>query len=151
MGRIFPTSFLFMEDNMRQDFKSWPLNDVYHVQEALQEYDKDLYLLYNAKTNEHLIMDTITRTAVMKIPQPGFPELTSKVVDHMKKIHVMNGFDVGEEIKKSDDKREKERQRKLDDMAQDFAKESKEAYKNAFDYGRTDGAQKYVNGIGVST
>jgi hypothetical protein len=48
----------------------------------------------------------------------------------MKKIHVLNGFDA---------------------MAEDFAKESHEAYKNAYEYGRVDGAQKYVQGIEVSS
>lgn len=137
-----------MEDTMRHDFKPWPLNDIYHVQEALQEYDKDLYLLYNSKTNEHLIMDGQINVAVMKIPQPGFPFLSSKVVEHIKKIHVLNGFDAEKEIRQQEEKQEKERQRKLADMAEDFAKESKEAYSNAFE-GRTDGVQKYVQGVSV--
>jgi flagellar biosynthesis/type III secretory pathway protein FliH len=133
----------------KNGFKSWPLNDIYHVQEQIQAYDEHLYLLYNPKTNEHLIMDGMFDVSIMKIPQPGFPFLSSKVVDHLKKIHIMNGFDADKEIKQADEKREKEHQRKVDDMAEDFAKESLEAYKNAYDYGRTDGVQKYVQGVSV--
>lgn len=141
-----------MEANMRHlhnGFKSWPLNDIYHVEEALQEYDQHLYLLYNPKTNEHLIMDGLIDVAVMKIPQPGFPVLTSRIVDHLKKIHVLNGFDASEEIRKSEEKIEREQQKIVQDIAQDFARESLEAYRNAYEYGRVDGADKYVQGVSV--
>jgi flagellar biosynthesis/type III secretory pathway protein FliH len=140
-----------MMNHLRRGFRPWPLNDIYHVEEALKEYDEHLYLLYNPQTNEHLIMDGFIDMAVMKIPQVGFPFLTSCVVDHMKKIHVLNGFDANQEIQKHEEEREREREKKLNDMAEDFAKESHEAYKNAYEYGRFDGAQKYVQGIEVSS
>jgi hypothetical protein len=141
-----------MEASMRHfknGFKSWPLNDLYHVQEALQEYDEHLFLLYNPNTNEHLIIDGLLNVAVMKIPQVGFPELSSKVVEHIKKIHVLNGFNAEKEIQQHEEKRERERAKKLDDMAEDFAKESLEAYKNAYEYGRTENVDKYVQGVSV--
>jgi hypothetical protein len=141
-----------MEEAMRHlknGFKRWPLNDIYHVEEQLKEYDEHLYLLYNPTTNEHLIMDGLFETAVMKIPQPGFPFLTSNIVDHMKKIHIANGFDADKEIKMAEAKREREHHRVMEDMAEDFARESLEAYKNAYDYGRVEGAQKYVQGVSV--
>jgi flagellar biosynthesis/type III secretory pathway protein FliH len=141
-----------MEESMRHlqnGFKRWPLNDIYHVDEQLKAYDEHLYLLYNPKTNEHLIMDGLIEVAVMKIPQPGFPHLSSKVVDHMKKIHIMNGFDADKEIKQAEERREREHQKKVNEVAEDFAKESLEAYRNAYDYGRVDGHQKYVQGVSV--
>lgn len=130
-------------------FKHWPLNDIYHVEEQLQAYDEHLYLLYNDKTNEHLIMDGLLDVAIMKIPQPGFPELTSRIVDHMRKIHVLNGFNAEKELKQADEKRERDHQKKVDEVAEDFAKESLDAYRNAHEYGRVDGHQKYVQGVSV--
>jgi hypothetical protein len=59
--------------HLRNGFKPWPLNDIYHVEEALKEYDQHLYLLYNPQTNEHLIMDGFIDVAVMKIPQVRIP------------------------------------------------------------------------------
>jgi hypothetical protein len=136
-----------MMNHLRRGFRPWPLNDIYHVESQLKAYDEQLYLLYNDKTNEHLIVDGMFDTAVMKIPQSGFPELSSKVVNHIKKIHIMNGFDAEKEIQQHEEKREQDREKKLKDMAEDFAKESHEAYKNAYEYGRFDGAQKYVHGV----
>lgn len=121
---------------MRHDFKPWPLNDIYHVQEALQAYDKDLYLLYNAKTNEHLIMDGVVNMAVMKIPQPGFPELTSKVVDHIRKIHILNGFNAAEEIRKNEEEIERRQAREAKNLAEDLAKETYKATMEEQDFGR---------------
>lgn len=135
--------------HLRNGFKQWPLNDIYHVDEALKEYDQHLYLLYNPQTNEHLIMDGLLDVAVMKIPQPGYPELTSRVVDHMKKIHVLNGFDAEKELNIAEEKRESEHQKKVAEVAQDFAKESLEAYRNAHIYGRTDKVDRYVQGVSV--
>jgi hypothetical protein len=133
----------------RKDFKQWPLNDLYHIQERLQEYDPDLYILWNGKTGEHLIMDGLMNVAVMKIPQKGFEVLDSRVVAHIKRIHTANGFSASKEIEKHEATLEREEQRKLDDIAQDFAKESKEAFNNAYNYGRVDGVQKYVQGVSV--
>jgi hypothetical protein len=141
-----------MEASMRHlqnGFRRWPLNDLYHVDEQLKAYDEHLYLLYNPKTNEHLIMDGLLDVAVMKIPQPGFSHLSSKVVDHMKKIHVLNGFDADKEIRKAEERRERDHQKKVEDMAEDFAKESLEAYRNAYIYGRTENVDKYVQGVSV--
>ncbi|MGX5390228.1 2,3-dihydroxybenzoate--AMP ligase, partial [Bacillus thuringiensis] len=39
--------------------------------------------------------------------------------------------------------------RKLNDLAEDYARESKEAFWNAHAYGRVDGVQKYVQGVNV--
>lgn len=112
---------------MRNGFKAWPLNDIYHVQEALQKYDKDLYILYNDQTNEHLIMDGLMDMAIMKIPQPGFPELTSRVVDHIKKIHVLNGFDADKEIKRHEEDMERRQEKDIKNLVEDLAKETYKA------------------------
>lgn len=133
----------------RQDFKAWPKNDIYHVEERLQEYDPTLYILFNDKTGEHLLMDGLMDSAIMKLPQPGFEELDSRLVEHIKKIHTINGFSAIQEVETHESSMERERERQLDDMVQDFAKESKEAFRNAYDYGRVDGVQKYVQGVSV--
>lgn len=133
----------------RNDFKPWPLNDVYHIEERLQEYDPTLYLLYNEKTGEHLLMDGLMDMAIMKLPQPGFETLDARLVIQVKRIHTANGFSAVQEVETHQSRMELEQERKLEDMAQDFAKESKEAYRNAYEYGRVDGAQKYVQGVSV--
>lgn len=149
-GRNFPVPFFVWREIMsRKDFKPWPLNDIYHIEERLKEYDPDLYLLFNDKTGEHLLMDGLMDMAIMKIPQPGFEVLDARLVDHIKKIHTANGFSATEEIERHQEKLDREEERKLNDVAEDFAKESKEAFRNAYDYGRVDGVQKYVNGVSV--
>ncbi len=46
-------------------------------------------------------------------------------------------------------KRQQEQERQLQDLAEDYARESKEAFWNAHAYGRVDGVQKYVQGVNV--
>ncbi|MNF13797.1 hypothetical protein D3C80_2157650 [compost metagenome] len=59
----------------------------------------------------------------MKIPQPGFPELSSRVVSHIRKIHTANGFSATAVIEKSDERREREFEMKSDQLALDFARD----------------------------
>ncbi|XEC97048.1 2,3-dihydroxybenzoate--AMP ligase [Paenibacillus tarimensis] len=133
-----------MNRHYREGFTRVHTNDLYDVERQLQEYDEHLYLMWNPHTGEHLIMDGLVELAVMRIPQPGFPELSSRVVGHIRSIHTANGFSASQVIQKADERREKESSRKVEDMAQDFAKESLPAFRNAFDYGITEGAKKYV-------
>jgi len=125
-----------MTTHLRKGFRKWPLNDQFEVEKQLQSYDKDLYLLYNPNTNEHLIMDGLSDLAVMKIPQPGFPELSSKLVDHMKKIHVMNGFSASNEIQTIEDTMQRRRERELQDAAEQLAKDTYKATIDEHTYGR---------------
>lgn len=136
-----------MNRHYRKGFQTTFINDTYMVQERLQEYDKDLYVMYNTKTDEHLIMDGLTGLAVMKIPQKGFPALTGHVVDHIKKIHAINGFNAFDEVEKARLKREQDEEKRIADLSRDIAKESKEAFDNAYNYGRTGGVQKYFGGV----
>lgn len=125
------------------------LNDIYHVEEQLQAYDKDLYIMWNPNTGEHLIMDGLLEMAIMKLPQIGFEQLDSRIVEHIRKIHTANGFSAVQTIEDTEKKREQEQDRKLNDLAEDFAKESKEAFQNAYYYGRVDGVQKYTHGTSI--
>lgn len=118
-------------------------NDIYRVEEQLQEYDKDLFIMWNPSTNEHLIMDDIMKLAVMKIPQIGFETLDSRVVTHMKKIHTKNGFNASWELKESDERREREQERIMNDLSEDYAKEMKPALQELGTTGRIDGVNKY--------
>jgi hypothetical protein len=99
-------------------------NDPFHVEEQLQTYDKDLYLLWNPETNEHLIMDDIMNTAVMRIPQKNFEVLDSRVVDYMKRIHVVSGFNASHEVKEMEERRLKEAERKHDDLVYNMGKDT---------------------------
>jgi hypothetical protein len=133
-----------MNRYFREGFQRTFLNDLNHIEEQLQAYDEHLYLMWNPKTGEHLIVDGLLGLSVMKIPQRGFPALSSQVITHMKRIHTANGFSATQHIMKADAAREKEQNRQVEDLAQDFAKEAKDAFTNAYDYGITSGAKKYV-------
>ena len=112
-----------MNRHYRNGFTRVMINDLYDVEPQLQAYDEHLYLMWNPHTGEHLIMDGLTELAVMKIPQPGFPELSSRVVSHIRKIHTANGFSATAVIDKSDDRREREFEMKSDQLALDFARD----------------------------
>jgi hypothetical protein len=124
-------------------------NDLYYVEEQLQEYDKDLFIMWNPTTNEHLIMDDVVKLAVMRIPQRGFETLDSRVVAHMKKIHTANGFNATWELNESEARREREQEQKLKDMSDDYAKEMKPALQELATTGRIDGVKKYHGGVSL--
>ncbi|MEI4680263.1 2,3-dihydroxybenzoate--AMP ligase, partial [Bacillus cereus] len=79
----------------------------------------------------------------------GFEQLDARIVDHIKRIHTVNGFSAVQTVEDTEKKRQKEEERKLNDLAEDYARESKEAFWNAHTYGRVDGVQKYVQGVNV--
>lgn len=119
------------ENGFRRDF----LNDLYDVERQLQEYDKDLYLMFNGNTGEHLIMDGVTELAVMKIPQKGFECLDSRVVAHIKRIHTANGYSATQELDVMRRRRERENERKQEDIAYNFAKDTYKSVKKLAYYG----------------
>ena len=93
-------------------------------------------------------MDGLLEMSIMKIPQIGFEQLDSRVVNHIKRIHTANGFSAVQTVENTE-KKDKKKKRKLNDLAEDYARESKEAFWNAHAYGRVDGVQKYVQGVNV--
>lgn len=111
------------ERHLRQGYQTLIKNDLYMVEERLQEYDPHLYILYHPKLNQWLIMDGLMDIGVMVIPQKGFETLDSRVVEHMKKIHTARGFSAIKEIQKADERREKENKRQKDDLADNFARD----------------------------
>lgn len=122
-----------MERYNKQGFSHVFTNDVYGVGEQLQAYDEHLYIMWNPETNEHLIVDGLVGLSVMKIPQQGFPELNSKLVDHMKRIHTATGFSAIQQVEDAESRRVKEWNRKTDDMADNFARDTlKSAKKIAY-------------------
>jgi hypothetical protein len=124
-------------------------NDIYRVEEQLQEYDEHLFIMYNPNDHSWLVMDDVVKLAVMKIPQKGFETLDSRVVAHMKKIHTANGFNATWELNESEARREREQEKKLKDMSDDYAKEMKPALQELHDTGRIDGVQKYHGGVSL--
>jgi hypothetical protein len=138
-----------LNHHVRKGFQRTFTNDIYHIEERLQEYDPTLYIMWNPKTGEHLIMDGLMEMAIMKLPQMGFETLDARLVEHMKRIHIANGFSAIEEIEQQERRRERDSEKKLEDLAQDLAKEAKEAFNNAYNYGRVDGVDKYVNGVSM--
>lgn len=113
-----------MSHHERNGFQRAFTNDMYHVEEQLQDYDEHLYLMWNPRTGEHLIMDGLVNLAVMKIPQQGFPRLSSRVVEHMKHIHTANGFSATQHVIQADMMRERNIERRTDDMAENFARDT---------------------------
>jgi hypothetical protein len=100
------------------------INDIHGVQEQLQAYDKDLYIMWKSEDNTWLIMDDIMNTAIMKIPQQGFETLDSRIVTHIKKIHTVTGFNASWEIQQADERREREEERIQDDMIYNMGKDT---------------------------
>jgi hypothetical protein len=124
-----------MNRHWKRGFQTNVKNDLYHVEDQLQAYDPDLYLMYNPETNEHLIMDKIMEIAVMRIPQNGFEVLDSRVVDYMKKIHTASGFSAAHELKDMEERRLKEEQRKQDDMIYNMGKDTQKSVRQLAYYG----------------
>ncbi|MGQ7076327.1 hypothetical protein ACUN90_34550, partial [Escherichia sp. SP-MK2] len=52
----------------RRGFQRTFLHDVYHVEEQLKAYDPHLYLMWNPKNGEHVIMDGLLEMSIMKKP-----------------------------------------------------------------------------------
>lgn len=119
------------------------INDIYKVEEQLQSYDPHLFIMFNPNDGTWLIMDDVTKLAIMKIPQTNFETLDSRLVSHIKKIHVGNGFNATWELQEADDNRERESERVMDDMIEDYAKEMKPALRQIYNTGRTDGVKTY--------
>lgn len=134
-----------MNRHYKEGYTRVCINDINNVEQMLQEYDPDLYIMWNPKDNTWLVMDGQLEIAVMKIPQIGFETLDARVYRRIREIH-QPGF-AAWSLRESEKKRERDEQRFIEDFAHNFANESKQAFINAYDYGRTDGASKYVNGV----
>ena len=112
-----------MNRHYRNGFTRVMTNDLYDVEKQLQEIDRDIYLMWNPHTGEHMIMDGLTELAIMRIPQMGWPVLHSGVVNHIRKIHTASGYSAGKEIDRADEIREMNINKRTDELAADFAKE----------------------------
>jgi hypothetical protein len=111
------------------------INDLYNVETQLQAYDKDLYIMFNPSKGTWLIMDNIMNTAIMQIPQHGFETLDSRVVTHIKKIHTATGFNASWEIQQADERREREEERKQEDMIYNMGKDTQKEVRHLAYYG----------------
>ncbi|MOA24538.1 hypothetical protein D3C78_1452180 [compost metagenome] len=121
------------------------LNDINNIEQRLQEYDPDLYIMWNPKDGTWLVMDGVMEMAIMKIPQIGLPTMDARVYTRIREIHAP-GFSAQQVIKEAEEKAEREEAAFIESLSHDFARESKEAFINAYDYGRESGVTKYVNG-----
>ena len=83
------------------------------MEEQLQSYDPHLYLMWNLKNGEHVIMDGLLEMSIMKIPQIGFEQLDSRVVNHIKRIHTANGFSAVQTVENTE---KKTKRRRLNDQ-----------------------------------
>lgn len=119
-----------MNRHWKSGFQTVIKNDLYRVEERLQSYDPSLYIMYNPETGEHLVMDGQLETAIMRIPQIGFPLLNSTVYDHIRRIHTATGFSAEWELKEREDARQREQERISEDVAYNLAKDAKRAIKN---------------------
>ena len=131
---------------MKKGYQTMHINDVYHIEEMLQKHDPYLYIAYNPNDGTHLIMDGLMDTAIMKIPQIGFEKLDMRAYREIRRISPERGYSVTKELNESENRRARESEKTIDEIASEMAKDSKRAFINAFDYGITDGAQKYHKG-----
>lgn len=122
------------------------INDINNIEQQLQDYDPDLYIMWKPSDNTWLIMDGMMETAIMKIPQIGLTALDQRVYHRIREIHVTTGHSAIRDIEAAERKMQRDEDAFIADLAYDFAKESKEAFVNAYDYGRESGVTKYVNG-----
>ena len=60
-------------------------------------------------------MDGLLEMSIMKIPQIGFEQLDSRVVNHIKRIHTANGFSAVQTVENTE-KKDKKKKRKLNDQ-----------------------------------
>lgn len=116
--------------HIKRGFQTTFTNDVYHIEEQLQAYDPTLYVMYNTESHEWLIMDGVLDIAVMKLPQPGFEWLDSRVVSHMKRIHSINGFQASHELYEHEERKRKDQEKDTADLSYNLAKDSYKAVKN---------------------
>src|SRR5690606_41875361 len=91
-----------MNRHYREGFTRVFTNDLNNVEEQLQAFDPELYIMWNPHTGEHLIMDGVTELAIMRIPQQGFPFLSSRVVSHIRSIRV---GEVHSAVRRSEERR----------------------------------------------
>lgn len=110
-------------------------NDICNIEERLQSYDPDLYIMWRPADNTWLIMDGLMETAIMKIPQMGFETLDSRVYDRIREIHVVTGYSATREIQKAEERHRREQERYMDDMAYNFAKDMERPVKELAYYG----------------
>lgn len=135
-----------MNRHYAQGYQRVFLNDINNIEQRLQEYDPDLYLMWNPNDGSWLVMDGIMEMAVMKIPQVGLPTMDARVYNRIREIHAP-GFSAQQVIKEAEEKKKREEKQFIENMAHDFARESKRAFINAYDYGRESGVSEYVNGV----
>ncbi|WP_217597289.1 2,3-dihydroxybenzoate--AMP ligase [Cohnella sp. GbtcB17] len=113
-----------MERYERDGFTRVFTNDLYEVERQLQDYDEHLYVMWNPHTGEHLVVDGLVGLSVMKIPQRGFPALTTAVVDRIRRIHTANGFSATAHVEAAQDRLERENEKRVHEMAENFARDT---------------------------
>lgn len=124
-----------MNRHWKNGFQTTFKNDIYHIEEQLQEYDPFLYIMYNQDTDEHMIMDGLIELAVMRIPQIGFEYLDRRVVDHIKKIHTAKGFKASYELQESEERRQRELEKQQEELTYNFAKDTEKHVRKLAYYG----------------
>jgi hypothetical protein len=113
-----------MNRHYANGFRRTFINDLNDVEPQLQAYDPHLYIMYNPDEDEHLVMDGMLELAIMRIPQIGFPELNSKVVEHVKRISAKTGFQATKLVDENEALIQKEFDRKQEDLSYNFAKDT---------------------------
>lgn len=124
-----------MTRHFAEGFQRVFTNDINNIEQRLQEYDPDLYIMWNPKNNQWLVMDGLTETAVMRIPQVGFDTLDARVYNRIREIHVITGFSATREIQRSEEKRRQSQERYMSDLSYNLAKDMERSVKQLAYYG----------------
>lgn len=127
----------------KQENQGYFLLEDHPVIDMLQDHDDTLQIAYNARKGKYRVLDQ-TFHCIMQVP---YETLDSRTVEHIKRIDTRTGYRAIDQINAVEAALEREKERRENDMIQDFAKEFKEAAHNVYNYGRTSGYQKYVNGV----
>jgi hypothetical protein len=96
------------------------------VDEWLKEYDSDLSVWKNSRTNRYRIVGIEYHT-IMEIDEW---QLNGGIVEHIKKIDSRNGWSAAKELDDSDERVKIGVERRMDDLAYQLAKDTRKIVAN---------------------
>jgi hypothetical protein len=96
--------------------------DVFDIERRLKEYDPCLRIEWDPEDCVHEVIyrnPVTTQDEIVMTVQPG--QLDARVERRVKEIDRMRGYDPFKEIQKALDERDREQERKIEDLAYDMA------------------------------
>jgi|HigsolmetaGSP11D_1036233.scaffolds.fasta_scaffold17374_2 hypothetical protein len=98
--------------------------DIYHIEERLQQYDPDYFrrIDFDEKRGLHRLIcyDPVNREEYVAFTVPA-GKLDHRTVAKYMEIHPRNGFNIFKYLDQELNKREREQEKRISDMAHDLA------------------------------